>query len=79
MSQAWHAEKMLRDAPSPPAVRVEGMIYYTDELLELCDKKLFIPERFFYEVPTCSGTQPSESQPIGNLFALGHIVTRSEV
>lgn len=79
VSQAWHAEKMLKDSPSPPTVRVNGTIYFTDELLRLSNGTLFIPDRFFYETFTSDTGKDITSQPMGELLALGHTVTVSEV
>ncbi|KAG1749584.1 hypothetical protein EDD22DRAFT_958012 [Suillus occidentalis] len=47
MSQVFNGMKMLLDTPSPPAVRVHGAIYFTDELLQDSTRGYFIPQRFF--------------------------------
>ncbi|KAI0683828.1 hypothetical protein BC835DRAFT_1217128, partial [Cytidiella melzeri] len=52
MSEAQHGFKMLRDGPEgivTPAVRVEGKIFFTQELLQRSDASYFIPERFFVD------------------------------
>ncbi|KIM68349.1 hypothetical protein SCLCIDRAFT_105912, partial [Scleroderma citrinum Foug A] len=48
MSEVYHGEKMLLELPSPPAARVDGRIFFVDELLQDCSGMYFIPERFFY-------------------------------
>ncbi|KAG1720088.1 hypothetical protein EDB19DRAFT_1610899, partial [Suillus lakei] len=47
LSQVFHGKKMLNDLPSPPAVRVDGTVYFTDELLQELSGGYFIPQRFF--------------------------------
>ncbi|KAI0685875.1 hypothetical protein BC835DRAFT_1218160, partial [Cytidiella melzeri] len=50
ISEAKHGFKMLRNGPEDivtPAVRVEGKIFFTQELLQQSGASYFIPERFF--------------------------------
>ncbi|KAI0681707.1 hypothetical protein BC835DRAFT_1205883, partial [Cytidiella melzeri] len=82
MSEAQHGFKMLRDGPEgivTPAVRVEGKIFFTQELLQRSDTSYFIPERFFVDrcssrrdpIPTAGGTPET-------LTALGRSVSWTE-
>jgi hypothetical protein len=83
MSQVFNGKKMLLDLPSPPAARVDGMIYFTGELLQDDSGGYFIPERFFYaSLPADSSDGDSDpcEQPDGRaLYALGRAVERTEV
>ncbi|KAG2129941.1 hypothetical protein DEU56DRAFT_692012, partial [Suillus clintonianus] len=47
MSQVFHGHKMLLELPSPPAARVDGKIYFVNELLQERSGAFFVPERFF--------------------------------
>ncbi|KAI6028148.1 hypothetical protein EDC04DRAFT_2532022, partial [Pisolithus marmoratus] len=47
MSQVFHGEKLLYKTPSPPAIQVDGTIYFMDELLQECLGNYFFPECFF--------------------------------
>ncbi|KAG2086478.1 hypothetical protein BD769DRAFT_1320705, partial [Suillus cothurnatus] len=47
MSQVFNGEKMLFKLPSPPAVKVDGEIYFVNELLQDSSGDYFIPEHFF--------------------------------
>ncbi|KAL4079813.1 hypothetical protein J3A83DRAFT_4054134, partial [Scleroderma citrinum] len=47
MSQVFHGRKMLLDLPSPPAVHVDGKIYFVNEILQDVMGDYFIPEHFF--------------------------------
>ncbi|KAG2079913.1 uncharacterized protein F5147DRAFT_784669 [Suillus discolor] len=47
MSQVFNGEKMLFELPSPPAAKVDGEIYFVNELLQDASGDYFIPERFF--------------------------------
>ncbi|KAG2148965.1 hypothetical protein DEU56DRAFT_729905 [Suillus clintonianus] len=83
MSQVFNGTKMLLDLPSPPAIRVNGTIYFTDELLQDNSGDYFIPERFFYASP------PVDSDDDDNelhkhvdtklLYSLGRAVERTDV
>ena len=87
MSQVHHGEKMLLDAPASiatPAARVNGKIYFVDELLQRSNGLYFIPERFFYRTNTppesANGSESSDLPPAQKeLHALGFNVTRSAV
>jgi hypothetical protein len=48
MLQVFNGKKMLLDLPSPPAAHVDGVMYFTGELLEDDSGGYFIPEHFFY-------------------------------
>ncbi|KAG2051958.1 hypothetical protein BDR06DRAFT_1009890 [Suillus hirtellus] len=47
MLQVFNGEKMLFELPSPPAAKVDGEIYFMNELLQDASGDYFIPERFF--------------------------------
>jgi hypothetical protein len=84
MSQVHHGEKMLLDTPASiatPAVRVDGKIYFVDELLQCSTGLYFIPERFFYRVSTPPEAADGSDLPPAQkeLHALGFDVTRSAV
>ncbi|KAG2104655.1 uncharacterized protein F5147DRAFT_746517 [Suillus discolor] len=51
MLQVFNSTKMLLDLPSPPAARVDGMIYFVNELLQESSGAYFIPEQFFLGSP----------------------------
>jgi hypothetical protein len=51
MSQIFNGEKMLHEWPSPPAVRVNGNVYFVGELLQEFSGWYFIPECFFLATP----------------------------
>ncbi|KIK80517.1 hypothetical protein PAXRUDRAFT_15749 [Paxillus rubicundulus Ve08.2h10] len=61
MLQVFNGEKMLLEVPSPPAARVEGKIYFIDELLQERSGTYFIPEHFFYASYRAS-SDPSEPE-----------------
>ncbi|KAG1803360.1 hypothetical protein EV424DRAFT_1331009, partial [Suillus variegatus] len=79
MSQVFHGKKMLLDMPSPPAVRVHGAVYFTDELLQDSTGGYFIPQRFFLgaadpsidDIETCEHSDKV-------LYALGRVVERTD-
>ncbi|KAG2087605.1 uncharacterized protein F5147DRAFT_588044 [Suillus discolor] len=82
MSQVFNGKKMLLDLLSPPAVRVDGTIYFTDELLQDNSGDYFIPERFFYASPPADSdgddTKLHEHADAKPLYALGWAVERTE-
>ncbi|KAG1733337.1 uncharacterized protein EDB91DRAFT_1010726, partial [Suillus paluster] len=82
MSQVFNRKKMLFDLLSLPAVRVDGTIYFTDELLQDDSGDYFIPERFFYASPPADSdsddTEPREHVDMKPLYALGRAVKRTE-
>ncbi|KAG1724952.1 uncharacterized protein EDB91DRAFT_1255004 [Suillus paluster] len=47
MLQVFNGEKMLFELPSPPAVKVDGEIYFVNELLQDALGDYFIPKCFF--------------------------------
>ncbi|KAG1753110.1 hypothetical protein EDD22DRAFT_981618 [Suillus occidentalis] len=63
MSQVFHGEKMLLELPSPPAARVDGKIYFVNELLQECSGAFFIPEQ--------DSQDPCQEKEI---YAMGHAV-----
>ncbi|KAH9894129.1 hypothetical protein C8Q73DRAFT_826736 [Cubamyces lactineus] len=77
MSQVQNGKKMLLDLPSElssPAVRINGQIFFVDELLRCHDGSFFIPERFFYAATAEPGSSlGSETAPLisEELHALG--------
>ncbi|KAH9949290.1 hypothetical protein B0H21DRAFT_889914 [Amylocystis lapponica] len=84
MSQVFHAEKMLLEMPAEhmaPTVRVDGEIYFVNELLQLASDDYFIPERFFAARPSESraesSSRPSPTSAARELYALGRLVARS--
>ncbi|KAG1728357.1 hypothetical protein EDD22DRAFT_742551, partial [Suillus occidentalis] len=82
MSQVFNGQKMLFDLPSPPAARVDGTVYFTDELLQDTSGDYFIPERFFYASPPVDldddNGESHENSVTKPLYALGRAVKRTE-
>ena len=81
MSQVFNGEKMLFDSPSEiatPTVRVNGCIYYVDELLQQSSGAYFIPERFFYAKDTEGGSDTGVYTG-RQLFSLGYVISESIV
>jgi hypothetical protein len=83
MSQVFNGQKMLFDLPSPPAARVDGTVYFIDELLQDTSGDYFIPERFFYASPPVDldddNGESHENSVTKPLYALGRAVKRTEV
>lgn len=81
MTQVFNGGKMLFDGPSDigtPTVRVHGLVFFVNEILQLASGGYFIPVKYFYAVaPGCEGSSGSGSEK--ELFALGHDVERLEV
>ncbi|KIK77013.1 hypothetical protein PAXRUDRAFT_17787 [Paxillus rubicundulus Ve08.2h10] len=75
MSQVFHGEKLLHELPSLPAVRVNGTIYFVNELLQESSMGYFIPERFFVATPNValSGTS-NVMEGTKELYALGQAI-----
>ncbi|KAG1837184.1 hypothetical protein DFJ58DRAFT_669093 [Suillus subalutaceus] len=75
MSQVFNGKKMLLDLPSPPVARVDGMIYFTGELLQDDSGGYLIPEHFFdASLPadsSDSASDPCEQSDGQALYALG--------
>ncbi|KAG1833932.1 hypothetical protein EV424DRAFT_1310764 [Suillus variegatus] len=73
MSQVFNGEKMLFELPSPPAAKVDGEIYFVNELLQDASGDYFIPKRFFL-VSYSSTNDGADKQ----LHALGRAVQQTE-
>ncbi|KAG2094609.1 uncharacterized protein F5147DRAFT_747791 [Suillus discolor] len=72
MSQVFNGMKMLLDLPSPPAVRVDGTIYFVNELLQESSKAYFIPECFFLgSCPSANEVEPGAQSNVKIQYALG--------
>ncbi|KAI5995587.1 hypothetical protein EDD15DRAFT_2134054, partial [Pisolithus albus] len=78
MSQVFHGEKLLHELPSPPAVRVDGTIYFVDELLQECSGDYFFPERFFLAAPEVVGGDIEGLLQTKDVYALGRTAKRTE-
>jgi hypothetical protein len=80
ISQVFNGTKMLLDTPSPPAVRVHGSIYFTDELLQDSTGGYFIPQQFFLGAadPSMDDTKTCENSD-KVLYALGRVVEWTDV
>ena len=79
ISEVFHAEKILLDIPSgiaPPTIRVNGKIFYVNELLQRSSAAYFIPERFFCRARTEAPLQGDEKF---EFFAIGYDVERLDV
>jgi hypothetical protein len=74
MLQVFNGEKMLFELPSPPAAKVDGEIYFMNELLQDASGDYFIPERFFL-ASYLSMNGGADKQ----LHALGRTVQQTEV
>lgn len=79
MSQVFHGEKLLHELPSPPAIRVNGTIYFVDELLQESSAGYFIPERFFLAAANVASATSNVMEGTKELYALGRAVERTEV
>lgn len=82
MSQVFHGEKMLLESPSPPAARVNGNIYFVNELLQECSGAYFVPEHFFNA--SYAASNPGDLQDICQrkeleLYAMGRAVQYTDV
>ncbi|KAG2120425.1 uncharacterized protein F5147DRAFT_562462 [Suillus discolor] len=73
MSQVFNGEKMLFELPSPPAAKVDGEIYFVNELLQDSLKDYFIPECFFFASYTSTSNTAEKV-----LHALGRAAQRTE-
>jgi hypothetical protein len=87
MSQVFNGEKMLLELPLPPADRVDGEIYFVDELLQdasgdyFVDELLqdasgdyFVSECFFLALYMLTSDTADKQ-----LYVLGHAVQQTEV
>ncbi len=88
MSQLQNAGKITSDLAGSvvsPAARVDGVIYFVDELLQLQSGDFFLPERFFQGEPQLVKSRSSEFQRSTwcgkeyELYALGRQVALSDV
>lgn len=80
MGEVFNAQKMILDIPSEIAtqtVRVDGELFYLNELLQRKSGDYFIPERFFFA--KLSDQDPSVAVRHEELYALGRKVQSSEV
>ncbi|KAG1761023.1 hypothetical protein EDD22DRAFT_848083 [Suillus occidentalis] len=73
MSQVFNGEKMLFELPSPPAAKVDGEIYFINELLQDSSGDYFLPQRFFF---ASYGSSSDTADKL--LHALGRAVQRTE-
>ncbi|KAG1779722.1 hypothetical protein EV702DRAFT_944948, partial [Suillus placidus] len=73
MSQVFNREKMLFELPSPPAAKVDGEIYFVNELLQDASGDYFIPEHFFLASYTSTNDSADKQ-----LHVLGRAVQRTE-
>ncbi|KAG2125254.1 hypothetical protein BD769DRAFT_1388530 [Suillus cothurnatus] len=73
MSQVFNGEKMLLELPLPPADRVDGEIYFVDELLQDASEDYFVPEHFFLAL-YMSTSDTADKQ----LYVLGRAVQQTE-
>jgi hypothetical protein len=74
MSQVFNGEKMLLELPLPPADRVDGEIYFMDELLQDASGDYFVPERFFLALYMLTSDTADKQ-----LYVLGRAVQQTEV
>ena len=75
-AQVFSGEKLLLKAPVEtrlPATRVQGKIFFINELTQLSNSKYFIPEMFFCEAPN-EAPNEARGNKEQNLFALGTMV-----
>lgn len=74
MSEVFNGEKILFELPSPPAAKVDGEIYFVNELLQDISGNYFLPDCFFL------ASYGSSSDTVDKvLHALGRAVQRTEV
>ncbi|KAG1824214.1 hypothetical protein EV424DRAFT_1320857, partial [Suillus variegatus] len=75
MSQVFNGQKMLLELPSPPAARVDGKIYFVNELLQECSGGFFVPERFFTaSYAPVNGRDSQDSCQENKTYAMGRAV-----
>jgi hypothetical protein len=80
MSQVFNGKKMLLDLPSPPAARVEGKVFFVNELLQDTSGDYFIPEHFFLSSSSVDDdVEHCEKSDAKILYALGRAVQRTDV
>lgn len=74
MSQVQHGSKMLVGLPdglAPPSVRVNGKVFFVDELLQQSTKRYFVPTKLFQ-----ARVGPT---PVTEVLSLGHRVSQTDV
>ncbi|KAG1832128.1 hypothetical protein EV424DRAFT_1313330, partial [Suillus variegatus] len=76
MLQVFNSTKMLLDLPSPPTARVDGIVYFVNELLQESSGAYFIPEQFFLGSPVVEGGVEGPDNKI--LYALGRAAQRTD-
>jgi hypothetical protein len=82
MTQVFNGEKMLIDLPpemASPTVRVNGRIFFVNELLQRSSGAYFIPERFFYRKSIPQPDSTANTPDSRELYALGVDVFDSDV
>ncbi|KAI6008552.1 hypothetical protein EDC04DRAFT_2539208, partial [Pisolithus marmoratus] len=72
MSQVFQGEKLLHELPSPPAIQVDGTVYFVDELLQECSGDYFFPECFFLAASEAMGGDSAGPLQPKVVYALGH-------
>ncbi|KAG1753908.1 uncharacterized protein EDB91DRAFT_1043935, partial [Suillus paluster] len=79
MSQIFNGRKMLLDLPSPPAARVDGKVFFVDEILQECSGDYFVPERFFLGSSSVNDSiERGEKSDTKVLYALGRAIQRTD-
>jgi hypothetical protein len=81
MSQVFHGGKMLTNALSlgPPAVCVDGTVYFVNEILQEPSGNYSIPERFFLAMQSIAGQSDAGNTEAKEIFALGRGAVRTKV
>lgn len=82
ITQVFNGGKLLLEAPveiRTPAARVQGKIYFINEVLQLSNGRYFIPERFFREESNEVGANKERSDSEQKMFALGNMVDLTAV
>lgn len=80
MSQVFNGQKMLLELLSPPAARVDGKIYFVNELLQECSGGFFVPERFFTaSYAPVNGRDSQDSCQENKTYAMGRAVQYTDV
>jgi hypothetical protein len=80
MLQVFNGTKMLLDLPSLPAVRIDGTIYFINELLQESSKGYFILECFFLGLcPPTDEVKPGAQSNVKIQYALGRAVQWTNV
>ena len=81
MTDHFNEDKMLFDVPediASPTIRIDGNIYFMNELLQLTNGKYFILQCFLYtKISRDNGN--ADAAAAEELHALGYKVERSDV